>query len=123
MIGAIIGDIVGSIYEFNNHRSKNFLFFSKDCFFTDDTVMTLAVGKAIKNFKDGKALDLSATTVKYMQSIGRNYPHCGYGGNFFCWINSKDPKPYDSFGNGAAMCQCLVIRTVLKRGQSMYRSK
>lgn len=103
MIGAIIGDIVGSIYEFNNHRSKSFPFFSKDCFFTDDTVMTLAVGKAIKEYKDGKTLDLPATTVKYMQSIGRNYPHCGYGGNFFYWIYSKDPKPYDSFGNGAAM--------------------
>lgn len=103
MIGAIIGDIVGSIYEFSNHRSKDFPFFSDDCFFTDDTVMTLAVGKAIKDFKDSKETDLSVAAVKFMQSIGRPYPHCGYGGNFFCWINAKEPKPYNSFGNGAAM--------------------
>ena len=102
MIGAIIGDIVGSKYEFNNHRSKEFEFFAPDCFFTDDTVMTLAVAKAVKEF-DGDYEKLSALAVKYMQEIGRPYPYCGYGGNFFHWMYTDDPKPYHSYGNGAAM--------------------
>lgn len=103
MIGAIIGDIVGSIYEFNNHRSKNFPLFDDDCFFTDDTIMTLAVGKAIKEFKSDNSINLSDAAVKYMQKLGRPYPGCGYGGSFYNWIYSDNPKPYDSFGNGAAM--------------------
>lgn len=102
MIGAIIGDIVGSKYEFHNHRSKEFELFAKDCFFTDDTVMTLAVAKAVKEF-DGDYDRLSKLAVKYMQEIGRPYPYCGYGGNFYHWMYTDDPKPYHSYGNGAAM--------------------
>lgn len=107
MIGAIIGDIAGSIYEFNNHRSKEFPLFTDKCFFTDDTVMTLAVAKAIMMSRgsDGKInLDLlSENAVRCMQEIGRPYPYCGYGGHFGEWIYDNDPQPYYSYGNGAAM--------------------
>ena len=102
MLGAIIGDIIGSKYEFNNHRSKDFVLFAEDCFFTDDTVMTLAIAKAIQE-SDGDPGSLEQNVIRCMQEIGRPYPHCGYGGRFHGWIYSDDPRPYNSFGNGAAM--------------------
>lgn len=102
MLGAIIGDIVGSRFEWNNYRAKDFEFLTYKCFFTDDSVMSLAVAKAILSSKKDHS-DLSANAIKYMQEIGRPYPECGYGGNFYEWIYAKDPKPYNSFGNGAAM--------------------
>lgn len=102
MLGTIIGDIVGSRFEFNNHRDKAFELFHKDCFFTDDTVMTLAIAKAIMAC-GGDAGKLGDEAVRYMHEIGRHYPHCGYGGRFITWMFSTDPKPYESFGNGAAM--------------------
>jgi ADP-ribosylglycohydrolase len=106
LIGAIIGDIVGSRFEFNNHRNKDFELFSDDCFITDDSIMTLCVGKAIMDAGERDELyfeRLSGLTVRYMQEIGRNYPNCGYGGGFAGWVFSDDPKPYNSYGNGAAM--------------------
>lgn len=102
MLGAIIGDIVGSRFEWNNYRAKDFEFLTYKCFFTDDSVMSLAVAKAILNSKKDHS-DLSANAIRYMQEIGRPYPDCGYGGSFYDWIYAKDPKPYNSFGNGAAM--------------------
>ena len=102
MLGAIIGDIVGSRYEFNNIKTKQFPFFSKHCFFTDDTVMTVAIAEAVLAC-DGKYDDLREKTVEYMQRIGRQYPDCGYGGRFFGWMFSSNPKPYNSYGNGAGM--------------------
>ncbi|MCL2806150.1 MAG: ADP-ribosylglycohydrolase family protein [Treponema sp.] len=102
MLGSIIGDIIGSRFEFNNHRSKDFELFDNDCFVTDDSIMTLAVAEAILACEgDWKKLDKNA--VKYMRSIGKKYPGCGYGSMFGKWIFSNDPKPYNSFGNGAAM--------------------
>lgn len=114
MLGAIIGDIVGSRFEFNNHRSKKFDLFAEGCFVTDDSIMTLAVAKAImeamkveKPFNHDYGQDfyarLSDLTVKNMQGIGRKYPNCGFGGMFYKWVFSKNPNPYNSFGNGAAM--------------------
>lgn len=108
MRGAIIGDIVGSIYEFNNHRSKDFPLFGEGCFATDDSIMSLCVGKAIADtydrVVDGWDYDrLSAVARIYMQAIGQNYPACGYGGRFFGWIMNHDRDPYNSYGNGAAM--------------------
>ncbi len=113
MLGAIIGDIVGSRFEFNNHRSKEFDLFTGDCSVTDDSIMTLAVARAImeaaKAGTCGGSHDrydharLSGLTVKYMQEIGRKYPNCGFGGMFYRWIFSSDPRPYHSYGNGAAM--------------------
>lgn len=102
MFGAIIGDMVGSIYEFDNHRSKDFPFFGSGCYPTDDSIMTIAVAKAILE-NDGKVEGLSEKTVEWMQRIGQQYPNCGYGGRFQGWMYDDDPKPYRSFGNGAAM--------------------
>ena len=94
MIGAIIGDIVGSRFEFHNHRSTEFELFHPDCKFTDDTVMTVAVADAILK---GRPFG------EVMHEYGRKYPRCGYGGRFFRWLLSNNPEPYDSFGNGSAM--------------------
>ena len=93
MIGAIIGDIVGSRFEFNNHRSKEFELFTDKCEATDDSIMTIAVAKAImetekmmKQLLNGREKNdeyytlLKNMTIKYMQEIGRKYPYCGYGG-------------------------------------------
>jgi len=102
MIGAIIGDIVGSRFEWNNHRSKDFEFLTYKCFFTDDTVMSLAVCKALMECQTDYS-DLSDQAIRNMQEIGRPYPKCGYGGMFYNWMYSESPEPYNSFGNGAAM--------------------
>ncbi|MDR2543579.1 MAG: ADP-ribosylglycohydrolase family protein, partial [Treponema sp.] len=102
MLGSILGDIAGSRFEFNNHRSKYFDLFAKGCSITDDSIMTLAIAKAILSCK-GDWKQLEENTVKYMQSIGRKYPDCGYGDMFRNWIFSNNPKPYESYGNGAAM--------------------
>jgi ADP-ribosylglycohydrolase len=97
MLGAIIGDIVGSIYEFDNIKTKDFPLFGEKCFFTDDTVMTVAVADAL--MKDGSADDF----IDSMKEFGRLYPDAGYGGNFGWWLTSDDREPYNSYGNGAAM--------------------
>lgn len=102
MLGAIIGDIVGSRFEWNNHRDKDFEFFTSECFPTDDSIMSLAVAKAIVESKPDYS-DLSERTVECMQAVGRNYPDCGYGGRFCEWMFSDDPQPYHSYGNGSAM--------------------
>ena len=102
MLGAIIGDIVGSRFEFNNIKTKDFEFMPDSCFFTDDSVLTVAVAMAILN--SGKNHEkLGELTVSSMQEIGRPYPYCGYGGMFKKWMFSDDPQPYGSYGNGAAM--------------------
>ena len=92
-IGAITGDIIGSIYEWNNIKTTEFPLFSKDCFFTDDSVLTLATMDAITN------------NVPYEDAyfkFATNYPGRGYGGGFTSWLYS-DRKPYNSWGNGAGM--------------------
>ena len=102
MLGAIIGDIVGSRFEWNNNKSKQFDFLTYKCSVTDDSIMSLAIAKALLESKSDFS-DLSENTVKYMQNIGRHYPDCGYGGHFKEWVYSDNPKPYNSYGNGAAM--------------------
>lgn len=102
ILGAIIGDIVGSIYEFDNIKTKDFELLSPDCFITDDSVMTIAIFKALLNCKSDFS-DLDYLTIKYMRTIARKYPDCSYGIGFNMWVYSDDPQPYDSFGNGAAM--------------------
>lgn len=102
MIGAIIGDIVGSRFEFHNQLSKEFEFFHPDCEFTDDTVMTCAVAKALMDSRPDFS-DLSEKTVETIQRIGRQFPDCGYGTRFIHWMFSDAPQPYNSCGNGAAM--------------------
>ena len=103
MIGAIVGDIVGSRYEWEYFKSKDFDFFDPDkCSFTDDSVMTIAVATALADWKKNGG-DLSALTTKRMQAFGRRFPHAGYGGKFDAWLNAENPKPYNSWGNGSAM--------------------
>lgn len=94
MIGAIVGDVVGSVFEFNNHRSKDFPLFQASSDFTDDSVLTFATAKVLL---DGG--DYAAT----YQQFARVYPNRGYGGRFSRWIKQDNPKPYNSFGNGSAM--------------------
>ena len=102
MLGAIIGDIVGSRFEWNNNKSKDFEFLTYKCFPTDDSIMTLALAKAILESKPDHS-DLAENAVRCMQSVGRNYPKCGYGKGFRKWVFAEAPQPYNSFGNGAAM--------------------
>ncbi len=102
MLGAIIGDIVGSRFEWHNIKSKEFEFLTYKCSPTDDSIMTLALAQAILVSKPDYS-DLSQNAVECMQRVGRNYPDCGYGGKFRRWIFSSNPQPYNSFGNGAAM--------------------
>lgn len=92
MIGAIIGDIVGSRFEFDNYRAKDFEFLTHKCFFTDDSVMSLAVCEALMHCKPDYS-DLNNVTIESMQRIGRSYPHCGYGGSFHRWMYSNNPQP------------------------------
>ncbi|MBQ6420147.1 MAG: ADP-ribosylglycohydrolase family protein [Clostridia bacterium] len=102
MIGTLIGDIVGSRFEFDNRKSTQFTFFHENCRPTDDSMMTLAVGQALLDHREtGEPLD--ALAVKWMQRIGREYPRAGYGGMFRSWLKSEAPCPYHSYGNGAAM--------------------
>lgn len=96
MLGAIIGDIVGSPYEFNNTSNPRFPLFSERSSFTDDTICTVAIADAILRDLDfGYALRLWC--LRYPNPIG------AYGGSFNAWLHSSNPKPYNSFGNGAAM--------------------
>ena len=113
MLGAIIGDIVGSRFEFHNIKSKDFALFTERSAATDDSIMTLAVAKAIMETdraikaRAGEAGEfarlLEAQAVKTMRELGRRYPNRGYGGNFHRWLFSETPEPYGSYGNGAAM--------------------
>ena len=97
MLGAIVGDIVGSVYEWHNIKTKEFPLFRDDCFFTDDTVMTVATADALMN--GGKSDDFIDAYKKW----GQLYPNAGYGGRFGSWIYSSDREPYNSWGNGSAM--------------------
>lgn len=105
MTGAIIGDVVGSRFEFDNYKSKDFEMFDTECDFTDDSVMTLAVAKALTQHEN-RITDYEAfkkELVQVMHEVGRRYPQCGYGGRFFEWIMYNRTEPYNSYGNGSAM--------------------
>jgi ADP-ribosylglycohydrolase len=94
MIGAIAGDIIGSFYEHGRIKRKDFSLFDTHCRFTDDSVLTVAMAKAIL---EGQAYQ------EALLEVGRRYPDAGYGGTFFHWLFSPDPQPYNSWGNGSAM--------------------
>ena len=104
MYGAILGDIIGSPYEFDRgNKTKDFpLFCSKSCY-TDDTVMTIAVAEALMDSMGGTDDEIREALVNSMRSWGARYPDAGYGGMFYSWLHSDDPQPYGSFGNGSAM--------------------
>lgn len=101
MLGAIIGDIVGSAYEFNNVKTTDFELISDWSSFTDDSIMTLAVAKWLT----GDLEHSPQTLVQIMQEFGRRYPSPmgGYGARFNTWLHSEQPRPYNSWGNGSAM--------------------
>lgn len=105
MYGAILGDIIGSPFEFDRgDKTKDFKLFSRRSHFTDDSVMTLAVCEALlKVGQDATVKEIEDTVISSMQSWGRRYPRAGYGGYFRRWLTARHPEPYNSFGNGSAM--------------------
>ncbi len=94
IIGAVIGDVIGSVFEWNNIKTTDFDLFNPKCDFTDDTVLTIAVADCILNKKD---------FAKTIWEYGRKYRGRGYGGSFRNWLQEDNLKPYGSFGNGSAM--------------------
>lgn len=115
MIGAIAGDIIGSVFEQNPIKTTTFPLFAKTSRFTDDTVLSVAVADAILNRTD------YAIALK---TYGRMYPAAGYGMSFFSWMQSDDPKPYNSWGNGSAMrvsavgFACESVQDVLREARN-----
>ena len=97
MLGAIIGDIIGSRFEFNNTNRLDFELFTPACSFTDDTICTIAMADAVINGDKEYGKKLHEWCNKY------RYPMGGYGGSFARWVASDNPQPYHSFGNGSAM--------------------
>ena len=114
MIGAIAGDIIGSVYETFGVRTKSFPLFKERSRFTDDTVLTIAIADCIINGKD---------YTSTLQEYARKYPNKKYGGMFLEWILSDNPQPYDSYGNGSAMRVSPIgffyddLETVLKEAE------
>lgn len=94
MIGAIAGDVIGSVYECRHIKTTDFPLFDADCRFTDDTVMTVAVAYSLLHDTD---------YAVSMKTFGRKYPAAGYGSSFVRWLFEEDSRPYNSWGNGAAM--------------------
>ena len=112
MLGAIIGDIAGSYFEFDRHRqlahSKEFELIYPQSIFTDDTVLTLAIADALMNAIPVKGTPVSeenfeANVIKSMRTFAAKYPNAGYGARFIYWLMKGHPQPYGSFGNGSAM--------------------
>ncbi len=123
MLGAIIGDIVGSRFEWSNRKSKDFELLNHQCFFTDDSVMSLALCKALLQSENGFN-DLSERAIKCMRKFGQSYPDVGYGGSFSRWIFSDNPQPYNSFGNGAAMrvSGCGYVATSIDEAKQLSKA-
>jgi ADP-ribosylglycohydrolase len=115
MLGAIAGDIIGSVFEHNNTKSTDFPLFSPRSFFTDDTVLTVALADSILH---------QAPYVDKLKEYYFLYPHAGYGGFFHQWARSAESRPYNSFGNGSAMRVSPVgfaspdLDTVLREAES-----
>ena len=130
MYGAIIGDIVGSKYEFNNIKTKSFPLFSDGCDYTDDTIMTMAVAKAlvigfgVKNHQGETSFQ--DDLIKTMQEFGRRYPHPkgAYGGSFSKWLQQQNPQPYGSYGNGSAMrvSPCGLMSVTVNEAKALARA-
>jgi len=94
MIGCIVGDVVGSRFEFNNIKTAQFEFITEKCEFTDDTVLTVALAESI--------LD-NIPYAELLEKYAMKYPHAGYGGRFVDWVHASKKEPYNSWGNGSAM--------------------
>ena len=116
IIGAILGDIAGSRWEFgrpDNLDWEHIDLFADDCFYTDDTVLTVATKYALEN-------DIPFADAYH--KFGNDYPNCSYGGSFYSWLHCKDKKPYNSFGNGAAMRVSPVVDSAVNHAQVLVRS-
>ena len=132
MYGAMIGDIVGSKYEFQNIKKKEFPLFSSRCDYTDDTIMTVAVAKAIllsrhEQFeKNENGKGFREFLIETMQDFGRRYPHPtgAYGSRFASWLLQENPKPYRSHGNGAAMrvSPCGLAAVTMEEALALARA-
>ena len=104
MYGAILGDMIGAPYEFDQgDKTKDFPLFVQESQFTDDSVMSIAVAEALLNTMGQTDTDVKDALVQSMQTWGKKYPHAGYGGRFSGWLREKYPEPYGSYGNGSAM--------------------
>ncbi len=102
MLGALVGDVVGSRFEFKNFKSRDFKLFAPNCKPTDDSLMTLAVAKGLLR-AGGDETVLADLVTEYMREIARLHPNVGWGGRFYRWVFGIDPRPCNSFGNGAGM--------------------
>jgi ADP-ribosylglycohydrolase len=108
MIGAIIGDVIGSVFEWHNVKTTEFELFSRESKFTDDTVMTIALADALlskQTFRNPikDEFESRTTYTAKLKQYGHRYPDAGYGNMFNEWIKAGNPKPYKSYGNGSAM--------------------
>ncbi len=123
MYGAIIGDIVGSVYEFNNIKTKDFPLFTAHSIFTDDSVMTFAVAKALVKARDEER-SFKEVLIESMREYGKLYPHAGYGGLFSQWLVGDIDKAYNSFGNGSAMrvSPCGLIAVELQEALDLAKA-
>jgi len=127
MYGAILGDIIGSRFEFDRGgKTKEFTLFTREDSFTDDTAMTIAVGEALLEAgKDASPEEIRKAVTRSMQSWGRRYPDAGYGGRFWYWLfGVGTPKPYGSYGNGSAMRVSAVgfLYDTLERTREVARA-
>lgn len=120
MIGAVVGDVVGSRFEWHNCYSKEFDLFGLKCALTDDSVLTLAIGEALRTWREAGG-DLAARAVKALREWALAYPDAGYGGSFADWVVNENPQPYNSWGNGAAMrvSPCGWAATSLNEAHSL----
>lgn len=127
MLGAIAGDIIGSIYKFNNIKTKDFPLFDEKCTFTDDTVLTIAVAEVILNadtFPDNTKYIDQFQYIRNFKLYYSEYPEVGYGNKFRAWAKSSSTEPYNSWGNGSAMRVSPIasafddLNTVLQEAQS-----
>ena len=123
MLGAIFGDIVGSHYEFDPTKNYDFQLFHEDSRPTDDTVMTLAVAKALMDTYGEDDDTIRRAVVREMQRLGRKYHGAGYGGTFYHWLDNPDPKPYGSYGNGSGMRVSAVGWLYPSLGQTLNMAK
>ena len=120
IIGAICGDIIGSIYEFNSIKTKEFELFDDRSTFTDDTVMTLAIANWLTKDKTSEEV-----LIKELQLFGNRYIRAGYGRMFLNWLREENPQPYGSWANGSAIrvSPCAWVANSLEEAQDLaYKS-